>query len=217
MKSTSGTGYFDNERPEVARLVDESRKTVLDVGCGTGRMGALLLAAVSNRRVYGIELDEQAAEQARLVLTDVQCGDVRTMELPYDEGLFDCMIFADVLEHVDHPEEVLRRLKPYLSPNGIIVCSIPNMRHYTVILRLLLHGWEYADFGHFDRTHLRFFSLRSMKELVTSAGFEIVEIVPKIVASRKLRFLNVLFLGRLRDFLAFQYLIKARRRSSATP
>lgn len=204
-------GYFENERPEVIRLADSSLKVVLDVGCGHGRMGSRLMENLAGRRVYGIELVADAAKKAKGVLTGVVCGDIETMRVPFKKNFFDCIIFADVLEHVRFPQEILRKLRPFLKPGGVIICSIPNMRHYTVILRLLMRGWEYEDFGHFDRTHLRFFSERSAKELISDAGFAIERIEPRLVASRKVRALNALCFGAMNDFLAFQYVVKARK------
>jgi hypothetical protein len=104
----------------------------------------------------------------------------------------------------------LRRLREHLAPSGLLVCSIPNIRHYTAIMRLIGSGWSYDDFGLFDRTHLRFFSRLSMIQLLTDAGFSVVSTAPRIVASRKMRALNTVAGGTLEEFLALQYLLTAR-------
>jgi 2-polyprenyl-3-methyl-5-hydroxy-6-metoxy-1,4-benzoquinol methylase len=203
-------GYYENERPEVFGFVDKSARVILDVGCGRGRLGANLKQAVPGRKVFGIEHNDQIAAEAKKVLDEVLVGDLQTMNIPFDIEMFDCIIFADVLEHLVDPDAALRRLKPHLKPLGNVICSIPNMRHYTVILRLLRRGWQYDDWGLFDRTHLRFFSLRTMKKMLADQGFQIEQIQPRIVASRKMKFLNALCLGMLNEFVAWQYLIKAR-------
>jgi 2-polyprenyl-3-methyl-5-hydroxy-6-metoxy-1,4-benzoquinol methylase len=203
-------GYYENERPEVFRFVDESAQIILDVGCGKGRLGANLKQAVPGRKVFGIEHNDRIAAEAKKVLDEVLVGDLQTMNIPFDIEMFDCIIFADVLEHLVDPDAALRKLKPHLKPHGNVICSIPNMRHYTAILRLLRRGWQYDDWGLFDRTHLRFFSLRTMKKMLADQGFQIEQIQPRIVASRKMKFLNALCFGKLEDFVAWQYLIKAR-------
>jgi len=202
--------YYDNDRPEIFRLVDESAKVILDVGCGKGRLGANLRQAMPDRKVLGIEYNEQIAAEAEKVLNSVFVGDLQTIDLPFHANMFDCMIFADILEHLPDPAAALRKLKPYLKPQGKVICSIPNMRHYTVILKLFLRGWEYEDWGLFDQTHLRFFSLHTMKKMLADEGFQIEKIDPRIIASRKMKFLNALCLGKLEEFVAWQYLITAR-------
>jgi 2-polyprenyl-3-methyl-5-hydroxy-6-metoxy-1,4-benzoquinol methylase len=204
------SGYYENERPEIFCLIDKESKVILDVGCGKGRLGANLKRDVAGRKVVGIEHNEHVADAAREVLDEVLVGDVQTMQLPFEHGMFDCMVFGDILEHLIEPEMVLHKLKIFLKSDGIIICSIPNMRHYTVFLKLFLRGWQYEEYGHFDRTHLRFFSLSSMKEMVEGAGFRILQIIPRIDASKKMRIFNTLCAGRLEEFVAFHYLIKAK-------
>jgi 2-polyprenyl-3-methyl-5-hydroxy-6-metoxy-1,4-benzoquinol methylase len=202
--------YYDNERSEVAALVPPAARMILDVGCGRGRLGQLLKALNPERQVHGVELDTNVASAARAVLDSVAAGDFQTMPLPFTDRTFDCVVFADVLEHLVDPASALRRIRPLLAPDGIIVCSIPNIRHYTVFLQLGLRGWEYRDFGLFDRTHLRFFSLRSMRELLAQGGFEAIRAEPHIIASRKVKILNALCFGRLEEFLAQQYILLAK-------
>ena len=203
-------GYYGNARPELAARVPVSAMTVLDVGCGVGQLGRMLKAMVPGRRVFGIEVVPGVAAEAERVLDRVIVGDVQTMEPPFPAGSIDCMVFADVLEHLPDPAAVLRRFTPMLSSSGTVLCSIPNMRHYTSILRLIRRGWIYDDFGLFDRTHLRFFSRESMHHLLEAAGLTEVTSRPRIIASRKMRLLNFLAAGRLEEFLAFQYILLAR-------
>lgn len=203
-------GYFKNERKEVGSLVENSAKTILDVGCGYGLLGAALKSDDPSRKIVGIELDANASKEARKVLDDVLNVDIENFDLSATGLRFDCIICADILEHLKDPLAVLRRLKSRLNESGSVVCSIPNMRHYTVFLHLLTKGWEYEDFGLFDRTHLRFFSLHSIKLMISEAGLSIETVNPYIVASKKMKLLNTLLFNKLEDFLAMQYVIKAR-------
>jgi len=149
--------------------------------------------------------------KAARVLDQVVIGDVQTMNIPFQKNYFDTIIFADVLEHLIDPGAVLLKLKPFLKPGGEIVTSIPNMRHYTVIWRLIKEGWKYDEFGLFDKTHFRFFSLLSMIELLKGAGYSIEQVKPRIGASRKMVLLNQLCFGKLEEFVAYQYIFKARK------
>ena len=96
------------------------------------------------------------------------------MPLPYTEGAFDLLVFADIIEHVARPLDVLVRWLPLLNDNGYVVASLPNIRHFTVSLPLLLLGqWDYQDRGILDESHLRFFTRRSARKLFDDAGLSI--------------------------------------------
>ena len=179
MTTTSPAGpavpaYYHFDRPEVVARVRPAGRRILDVGCAAGAMGAAMLAAGATE-VAGIEVHAPAAALARGRLTAVYGYDLdRLPELPYPEGYFDVITLADVLEHLREPAAALRHLRRWLSDDGRIVCSLPNVRHESVLLPLLVHGrWDYADAGILDRTHLRFFTLESMLRLLGEAGFEL--------------------------------------------
>jgi 2-polyprenyl-3-methyl-5-hydroxy-6-metoxy-1,4-benzoquinol methylase len=206
---TVDPGYYENERPEIVPLVPSSAKTILDVGCGKGRLGASLKREVHERKVYGIEYHPSIAREAERILDGVLVGDLQNMTITFPTEFFDCMIFADVLEHLVDPAAVLHKLKPHLKKEGIILCSIPNIRHYTAILRII-KGWQYDEYGLFDRTHLRFFTLTTMIQLLRDAGFAVDDYKQKIVASKKMILLNALCFHCLDDRLAMQYLLRAK-------
>ena len=148
----------------------EGARRILDVGCGEGAFGALL----KRRRgceVHGVERFPPAAAAARRVLDSVTEGDAESARLPFDDGSFDCLVYADVLEHLVDPWRALRDHVRLLRPGGRVVASVPNVRHLGVVLRLLLLGRiDYADEGILDRTHLRFFTRRSLLALLEGAG-----------------------------------------------
>jgi 2-polyprenyl-3-methyl-5-hydroxy-6-metoxy-1,4-benzoquinol methylase len=87
---------------------------------------------------------------------------------------FDCVVFNDVLEHLDDPWRVLRETSSLVAPGGSVVASIPKVRHYSVLLPLALHGrWTYRDSGILDRTHVRFFTRATMVELFETTGWRV--------------------------------------------
>lgn len=163
--------YYEFTRPEVIALARPEGSRVLDVGCAAGAMGAAMLAAGA-REVVGIEVNGPAAAVARSRLTAVYGYDLDSLpELPYPEGYFEVITCADVLEHLRDPAAVLRHLTRWLAPSGRVVCSIPNVRHESVLLPLLLEGrWDYRAEGILDRTHLRFFTVTSAVRLLAEAG-----------------------------------------------
>ncbi|TFH74151.1 class I SAM-dependent methyltransferase [Cellulomonas sp. HD19AZ1] len=149
---------------------------VLDVGCATG-----YLAEALNQRgctVSGVEYDAEAAEKARPHLDHLVVGDLNTMDVDAALGgrTFDVLVLADVLEHVLDPVDVLRRLLPLLRPGGSVVMSIPNVAHGSLRLALLQGRWQYTDVGLLDRTHIRFFTRRSVLELLADTGLAAAEL-----------------------------------------
>ena len=170
---TDVPAYFHRARPEIVARAEPAGKRILDVGCAAGAMGAAMLAAGATE-VVGIEVHAPAAAIARGRLTSVFGYDLEELpELPFPPGYFDVITLADVLEHLRDPLAVLCHLRHWLSGDGRIVCSLPNVRHESVLLPLLVHGqWNYVEAGILDRTHLRFFTLESMLRMLREAGYE---------------------------------------------
>lgn len=156
-------------------------RDVLDVGCASGYLAAAL--ARQDCRVSGIEYDADAAEEARPHLEKLVVGDVTAMDLTeeFGEGVFDAVVFGDVLEHLADPEPVLRSSLRLLRPGGSVVVSVPNVTHGSLRLALLQGRWSYTPTGLLDRTHLRFFTRSSFGELLTRAGLQ-VEVAKATVA-----------------------------------
>lgn len=172
--------YYQHARPEVANLVPKTARKILDVGCATGQLGAALKRRGPDVEVVGIELDPQAASRAAQKLDRVLQENLDELQaLLFPHHYFDCIIFADVLEHLRRPEHLLDTLKPYLSPGGSVVISIPNARHYSVLLELLVQGrWDYQAEGILDQTHLRFFTWRSLQQLLANARLAVDVVEP---------------------------------------
>ncbi|MFJ5623658.1 glycosyltransferase [Peribacillus loiseleuriae] len=166
--------YFTHPRPEIVDLVPIGSRKILDVGCGAGATGLELLNRQSCQ-LYGIELNALVSSIAKEHYETVDHTDVEALEPSYPLGYFDTIIFADVLEHLKDPGKVIQNLSKYLTPNGSIICSIPNIAHAEALIPLLQGSWHYADAGILDRTHLRFFTPQTVHTLFPSTQFEIVE------------------------------------------
>jgi 2-polyprenyl-3-methyl-5-hydroxy-6-metoxy-1,4-benzoquinol methylase len=207
-------GYFGNVRRELIDEVPIGSNAVLEVGCGEGNTGEALKAEFRARWVTGIELFESAAQKATYVLDQVLTGNIEHIALPFVEGQFDAILLGDVLEHLVDPWSQVNRLVSYLSPNGVLVASLPNVRNWRVIIPLIFLGkWDYQHFGIMDRTHLRFFTRRSIIELFEENGLSIKKIVP---LGEKSKVISRLHVGFLSEFAAPQYLVVCTRKTEGT-
>jgi 2-polyprenyl-3-methyl-5-hydroxy-6-metoxy-1,4-benzoquinol methylase len=145
---------------------------VLEFGCATGYMSQVLKDRLGCT-VVGVEIDPEAAALAEQHTERVIVGDAEKIdyaaELAGEE--FDVVMFADVLEHLKEPADVLRRIRPFVGENGVVVASIPNIAHASVRLALLGGEFRYREWGLLDDTHLRFFTRASIQELFEETGY----------------------------------------------
>lgn len=148
---------------------------VLEVGCGSGYVSRHLVER--GNQVVGIDIDPDAVHAARQVIAEVHCCDLDIVDASsVVSGPFDVIVLADVLEHVRDPDRVLADLLGVLGPDGRVVLSIPNVAHVDVRLMLLLGEWRYQLLGLLDDTHLRWFTCRSIADLLRAAGLEPVAV-----------------------------------------
>lgn len=151
--------------------VPASAQRVLDYGCGDGTRGRLLKER-GTAEVVGAESDTKAVERATQVLDRVFSGDLQTLELPFPDGYFDCIVCEDVLAQLRDPKPVLERLARVLSSHGLLVVTAPNLRYYKTVVMLAEGRWTYEDRGILARDHLRFFTTQELVRLLQSGGFE---------------------------------------------
>ncbi len=207
-------GYHAKTRREMLAYVPDSAVRVLDVGCGEGRFASALRESRLDRVLWGIEPSHPAAAIASQALDRVigSTIELALAELPL--GFFDCVVFNDVLEHLENPWRVLGEVRQLLTEQGVVVASLPNVRHSSVIRALWLEGlWEYADSGLLDRTHLRFFTPRTMVQLFESAGYSVTRLDglrPTPTYSWKFTLISRLVATRPAELGFLQYAVVAR-------
>jgi 2-polyprenyl-3-methyl-5-hydroxy-6-metoxy-1,4-benzoquinol methylase len=229
-KSPSPYGYsFDPEgdstAAKVIRMVGGDRD-VLELGCGYGVMSRALHAR--GCRVVGLERDSQSAEAARPWLHELVIVDLEDQGWVEHLGhkAFDVVLAADVIEHLRHPGELLRRLHSLLSADGELVLSVPNIGHAGVIAELFCGAFDYRPTGILDSTHIRFFTWKTLEQLLNECGFEVVERATIDASGAHEHFFNywISLPDPLREVLAthptasvFQYVLKARKSSNPSP
>lgn len=186
-------------------------KTLLDVGCSEGNFAAHIKKKFQVE-AWGIELMEVHGKIAQQKLDKVLIGDCAKNVDSLPDAYFDVIYFNDVLEHLVDPYSLLKKIKHKLSPNGVIISSIPNARYHRVLKSLIVNkNWEYTMDGVLDKTHLRFFTSKSILKMYHDLGFETIEHqgINK-TKSIKPYFYNLFFLYTAMDMFYMQYVTKVK-------
>lgn len=165
----------DNKNAWFGRIIGE-RKRILEVGCATGYVGEHLVKH-QGCRVHGIEYVTEAAEAARKrgCYEQILVGDIQdpATVAGLEEGFFDFVLFGDVLEHLMTPERALEIVAPLLKPDGHVLICVPSIVHWSIRRDILRGRFEYTDTGPMDRTHVHFFTPRTIRDLVGQVGFRV--------------------------------------------
>jgi len=214
-------------RQDILKMIPVTAINILDVGCSNGTLGMHLRSLVSRRQVVGVEKNSdfcRAASEHLNTVVEANLNEIMLCDI-YSDKRFDCIVFGDILEHLVDPVDQLRCAVNKLNPGGCIVISMPNIRHISSLYNIFIRGtFPRRDRGIFDRTHLRWFTIRDAMEMVEMVGLQTTKIdyslrfgdrgdglVNKII--RKL-FNSISFLFPVREFLAYQYCIKAIKSDS---
>jgi SAM-dependent methyltransferase len=176
--------YPDLFNPDLLDRIPLDARVVLDVGCGTGALGAEYKRRNPAARVLGIERDPAAAEIAEQRLDAVARADLDRTPLPFGEtlppGSVDCLLYGDVLEHLADPWALLRAHVRLLSERGVIVICMPNAEHWSFAERLLRGTFAYEPLGLFDQSHLRWFTTETMRRTLRGVGLAPLDVIPRI-------------------------------------
>ena len=186
---------------------------VLEIGCGSGQL-ANILTLRKKCSVYCVEKDPVMAAIARSKCVEMLNVDVENWDLLYTSGFFDCIILGNVLEHMVEPASVLVRLKKFLSDDGFLIYSVPNVVNWYSRMTIFFGEFEYAESGIFDKAHLRFFDLSSAKKLAESTGYRIIslDVTPSIYLFKgKLNFLWYRLALIWKNLFADEFIIQARK------
>jgi 2-polyprenyl-3-methyl-5-hydroxy-6-metoxy-1,4-benzoquinol methylase len=218
LRATRAQAY-ESLREEVAAMVPPGARRVLDLGCASGALGAALRAR-QGAEVVGVERDPAYAAAAARRLDRVVEADIEELaardDLEGELGRCDCLVAADVLEHLRDPWGALGAFAALLEPGGRAVVSLPNVRFWPTLWSVWVRGrWPRRAQGVCDRDHLRWFTLADALVLLRGAGLEPVEVQPRYrwgyEPRRGDRLAPVMGRTPLRGLFAYQYVIAARR------
>ena len=173
MPPAPASTYYTSVREEMVALLPPLAPgaTILEIGCAEGKFSSNF---TGDRVYWGIEPTPEVARIAATRLDRVLVGTFREVFDQLPDRSFDCVVCNDVVEHMDDHDWFLQAIKPKLREGGVLVGSIPNVRYLTNLFHLVVRkDWQYADQGTLDRTHLRFFTERSLRRTFATNGYAI--------------------------------------------
>lgn len=201
--------YYDNYRSDIIPLLPKHSARALEIGCGTGNTLAYLKANGYCDWTYDVEMFPEALDRAASNVDILYSCNIEGAVLPIEPHSINLILCLDVLEHLVNPEKVISYLHTLLAPGGIIIASIPNVRHYSVVFPLVFKNeWEYKNAGVLDSTHLRFFVKKTAIDLMESSGLKLEDLVHSGLFTKKQKILSAITFGAIRSFCTLQYLIK---------
>ncbi|WP_126445756.1 MULTISPECIES: class I SAM-dependent methyltransferase [Sulfuricystis] len=216
---------YTTSRPDICAMVPENALLILDLGCSDGSLGAALKQMGKNRRVYGIELSSELAciAESRLDMVIVEDLNHENCLAKFADERFDCVVAADVLEHLVAPERLLAQITNIMADNATLIVSLPNIRHHSAFTSIYLAGrFPRRDRGIFDYNHLRWFTLKDARYLLQSAGFTIeAEHYTLRVGDKGSGLINKIALRTLspiasfapvREFMTYQFVLRAHNK-----
>ncbi len=215
--------YFSFTRPDIISLLPVNpQQKILEIGAGGGNMLVQIKETGLASEVMGVELvPVPGSNQGNKLIDKFQIGDIEKDKIDAAEEYFDIVICADVLEHLSDPWAVVDKLSRYLKPGGLFITSVPNIREWKTLFKITFKGdFRYKkEGGIMDKTHLRFFCKKNIKELLTTATLTPEYCKPNFLLKcvregKKRRIINILTLGLFTNFLTVQYLCIARKKIS---
>lgn len=170
----SSSEYFAFERGDVKGFLPAKYQNVLEIGCGEGHFSKHLPQAAD---YWAIEPDPVAARAAESRIAHVLCGTFDACHSQIPDGKFDLVVCNDVIEHMTDHDWFLQNIQKKMTADALIVGSLPNVRYITNLVDLLVRkDWPYTNSGILDRTHLRFFTEKSLRRALTGNGFAVQEL-----------------------------------------
>jgi 2-polyprenyl-3-methyl-5-hydroxy-6-metoxy-1,4-benzoquinol methylase len=165
------------ESHQLAFGLVEAGAKVLDVGCATGYFAREL--SKKNCETWGVDTDVAALKKAAIFCKKVMFADAdKVTRLPFPKKHFDYILFLDVIEHIQHPENILKAIKPHLKNNGRVLISVPNVAHASIRWMLLKGEFAYTSTGIMDKTHVHFYTKNSIVGLLKKNGFKVTKVLP---------------------------------------
>lgn len=175
--------YDDSPREDIIQLIQSKPSKVLEIGCAAGATGAKIKQLFPECFYAGIEIDQSFSRTAATRIDLSVCANIENntlSEIGFNKREFDLIICADVLEHLYNPWKLLHQLSHLLTENGVLLASIPNSQHFSILQELSSGRFRYQPHGLLDATHIRFFTFLEIVDLFRNTGWSLVSCARKL-------------------------------------
>jgi 2-polyprenyl-3-methyl-5-hydroxy-6-metoxy-1,4-benzoquinol methylase len=210
--------YFSNIRKDLINLIDANAKDlkILEVGAAYGETLYYLKQNGIAAEVVGVDIfEDKKNKQNYKPLDRFIFGDIEKIELPEYLQHFDLILLPDVLEHLFEPKSVLETLKKYLKEDGKIIISMPNIRYYSALYKIVFKGdFRYEESGIFDYTHVRFYCRKNIQELLETAGYKVLKqesSIKNYQGKSISKLINLITFGIFEEFFSTQYFFVVKK------
>lgn len=165
--------YFKNERNDMFQFLPGKIEKCIEFGCSQG-LFSKKIKELHGAECWGVDIDADSIKIAEKNLDKTFHGDALEVLKMLPENYFDCVICNDFLEHLPYPEIFIEKISNSMKNNSYLIASVPNVRSWSNVLEFILFkDWKYKESGILDKTHLRFYTLKSFKRFLTECGLKI--------------------------------------------
>lgn len=215
---------FSDAEESLSKIVNKipNNSVVLDVGCSSGMLGRYLTEK-KGCIVDGVDIDASAVDliRSKYRFTAVKNLEIEPLCDAFKTEAYDYIVVADLIEHLVNPDQLLSELKKLIKPEGTIIFSVPNVTHISNGFELLFGEFNYRENGLLDRTHLRFYSKKSLLDKLQAFGlyaWEVDTVQKEIIETEFSDHISKLFpdswveslISQREDALTYQWLVSTR-------
>lgn len=149
---------------------------LIQLGCNTGVNLQALYEKYPNANYFGCDINTEAIdflkEKEHFKSDNFLTFDLNKDYIPFKTEYFDYILCLDILQHLRNPQNVIHNIKNTLKPDGVLIASIPNLSHYSIIKNLLVYNrFTYTPTGLLDNTHIHLFTGTEAIQMFKKEGF----------------------------------------------